>query len=194
MYTLEQGQALVELCRKAISSIFTKEAVDFSQYRAEFSVPGRVVVRLRKGSDVRSCERLAEEERPLYRAAFNAARCACLNAPNFSPLTEREQEEFVVELVVLTKPQLIRVSSPEEYLKSIKIGEDGVMISAGVYKGIMLPRIASYYDWDVERYLRQLCIKAGLAMDAWRNLNHQIFKFRVQIFKEVSPGGRIVEE
>ena len=48
---------------------------------------------------------------------------------------------------------------------------------------IMLPQSIGP-EWDTERMLRQLCISAGLTMDSWRDLSHQIFKFQVQVFEE----------
>ena len=85
---------------------------------------------------------------------------------------------------MLTKPQLIRVQNPEDYLKEIEIGKDGLIIRAGVFSGLLLPIVAVDYDWTPEQFLRQTCMKAGMTMDAWRTLGHQIYKFQTQVFAE----------
>ena len=70
----------------------------------------------------------------------------------------------------------------------------GIYITKGGHRGVLLPQVAVQYGWDRETFLEHTCYKAGLSLDAWKDLDRvRIYKFQSQIFEEVEPGGEIVE-
>ena len=56
----------------------------------------------------------------------------------------------------------------------------------GIMTGDILPEIAIERNWDIENYLKHLCLKTGLASNAWTNLSAKIYKFQTQSFSAVS--------
>lgn len=192
MYTLEQATKLIELARYSIETVFTKAGLNLERYR-EFSEKHGIFVTLKKHGELRGCIGFAEPIYELYKGIVKAARASAFNDPRFPPLKQNELEEIIIEISILTKPELVRVRNPDDYLKIIRIGMDGLIIKAGLYSGLLLPQVPVEYDWDAERFLRQLCIKAGLTMDAWRDLHHLIYRFQAQIFQETEPKGKVVE-
>lgn len=114
--------------------------------------------------------------------------------PRFPPLKEAEIDKVIIEVTILTKPELIKVSQPKEYFSHIVIGRDGLIVEQSIYKGLLLPQVPIEQGWDKEEFLSHTCMKAGLMPDAWLNSNIKIFKFSGQIFSESEPGGKIKEK
>jgi len=114
--------------------------------------------------------------------------------PRFPPLSEKELDKIVVEVSVLTKPELITAGKPEDYLKIVRLGEDGLVIEKGFNHGLLLPQVPVEWKWDVEQYLANLCMKAGLPPDTWLESGVRIYRFQSEIFTEKSPNGEIVKE
>lgn len=182
MFTLEQGRKLIELARHAIETSFEKSHLSLEEYKMKFSEKQGVFVTLHKNSELRGCIGFPEPEMELYKAVVRASRAAAFEDPRFPPLTKEEFKDIKIEISILTKPELVRVANPEEYFNKIVVGRDGLIIKAGVYSGLLLPQVPVEYDWDVERFLQHLCIKAGLTLDAWKT--NPVYKFRAQIFAE----------
>ena len=189
MYSLSQGAKLIELARHSIETFIQKKPLNTAQYKEFDSVQG-VFVTIKKDGRLRGEMGFIETSEPLYMAVVKTARDAAFRDKRFPPLNKEELNEIEIEVTITTKPVLMRASRPDDYTKQIDIGYDGLMIKAGLYSSIMLPQTAGP-DWDAERMLRQLCISAGMTMDAWKGLNHQIFRFQAQVFAE--RGGKVVE-
>jgi len=97
----------------------------------------------------------------------------------------------VVEVSVLTPPELVRVSHPKDYPSQIRVGVDGIIVERGFYKGLLLPQVPVEWGWNSEEFLSQGCLKAGLPPDAWLVQGTRIYKFQAVIFEEEAPEGPI---
>ena len=85
---------------------------------------------------------------------------------------------------VLTKPDLIKVDKPVDYINNVEIGQDGLIVESGPYRGLLLPQVATEWGWNKEEFLSNTCMKAGLASDCWLKTDVKIYKFASQIFGE----------
>jgi uncharacterized protein (TIGR00296 family) len=95
---------------------------------------------------------------------------------------------------VLSVPEKIIVTKPEDYLTQIVVGRDGLIVSEGGRKGLLLPQVPVEHDrnWDVKTFLEHTCQKAWLSADAWKNIQSvTIEKFTATIFEEITPNGDI---
>lgn len=182
------------LARKSIRSHFYNEEVKISDdIKKKFSEKQGVFVTLNMHGELRGCIGYPEPVLPLYEAVVEAAKSAAFHDPRFAPLTKEEFENITLELSVLTKPEQIKVLKADDYLKCIKIGEDGLIVQGSFHnKGLLLPQVFTEYDADPEMALSMTCQKAGLRSDAWRNLDVKVFKFQAQIFAE--EDGKVVEK
>ena len=93
-------------------------------------------------------------------------------------------DSLVIEISVLTVPKIMSVESSEEYLSKIKIGRDGVIIDMDGLSAVFLPQVPVEFRWDVREYLRELCNKASLPEDAWKNPKAKIYMFQADVFSE----------
>lgn len=133
-------------------------------------------VTLTEGGELRGCIGYPEPILPLIEALVDAAISACRD-PRFPPLDASELPKIKIEISVLTKPRPIK---PE----GIKVGRDGLIIRHGYYSGLLLPQVATEYNWSREEFLNHACFKAGLHQDAWKDEETQIFAFQAEVFSE----------
>lgn len=182
---LEQGKILINLA---------KRAVYFDEINSEeFKEKSGVFVTLYSYPELelRGCVGFPEPILPLSTAVCEAAKASAYEDPRFVHL--RKDEKIIFEISILTKPKLIKVKSSEDYLSKIKVGGDGLIIDCEGVKGLLLPQVAVEQKWDVKTFLNNLCFKAGLLEETWREGKCKIYKFEAQIFYEKSLNGEIVE-
>ncbi|MEM2272881.1 MAG: TIGR00296 family protein [Candidatus Bathyarchaeia archaeon] len=131
---------------------------------------------------------------PLVRGVIEAAVESATRDPRFPPMKIHELDHVIFEVSVLTEPELIEVNSPMEYPSRIKIGEDGLIVERGFYRGLLLPQVPVEWGWDEEEFLCQCCLKAGLPPDGWLLKGTKIYKFQAIIFEETSPNGPVTRK
>jgi uncharacterized protein (TIGR00296 family) len=85
----------------------------------------------------------------------------------------------------------VRVDNPKDYLSKVKVGQDGLIIERGIYKGLLLPQVPVEWEWCEEEFVCQCCIKAGLPPDSWLTKDTKIYKFQAIIFEEEKPKGEV---
>ena len=76
------------------------------------------------------------------------------------------------------------MEKPEEYQKSVEIGKDGSIIQSTEGAGLLLPQVATEFNFTPLQFLECLCEKAGLQKNSWKNQNIKIYKFHAEIFSE----------
>jgi AmmeMemoRadiSam system protein A len=190
MFTLEQGAKLVKLAKHAIETILFNTPLNLGPFNDLTQKMG-VYVTLRKNGKLRGQMGTVESKDELHHAVLKAARDAAFNDRRFEHVSREELHEIEIEVAVLVNSRLLRVSRPEDFFREIHVGADGLMIKSGLYSAVLLPDRAMTHGWDVERLLRYLCSSAGMTMDAWKDLNDNIYVFQCQIFSD--KNGRIIE-
>jgi len=93
-------------------------------------------------------------------------------------VTEDELPELQVEISALTPLEEVR--SAEE----IVVGRHGIMIERGPYRGLLLPQVATEYEWDRETFLDYTCRKAGLQPGCWKDPTTRVLVFSAEVFSE----------
>ena len=141
--------------------------------------------------ELRGCIGYPYPTSPLVEAVIDSAINAATEDPRFNPLSMDELNSVVFEVSVLTPPEPLQVNNPKEYVSKIKVGEDGLIIEKGFYKGLLLPQVPVEWGWCEEEFLCQCCVKAGLPLDSWLTKGTKISKFKALIFEEESPHGEI---
>jgi uncharacterized protein (TIGR00296 family) len=195
--TDEEGKLLVELARKAVEEYLkNKRCIKIPEkLPKKLLQPCGVFVTinsLRHGEkQLRGCIGFPYPSAPLAEAVIDSAISAATRDPRFDSLSLTELDSVVFEVSVLTPPVMIEVKNPNEYKSKIEIGEDGLIVERGVFKGLLLPQVPVEWGWDKEEFLCQCCVKAGLPPDHWLVQGTKIFKFQAIIFEEEKPKGSI---
>jgi hypothetical protein len=199
--SLQDGQFLVKLARKTMES--------YVNHRVKATVPSDaspnlsnkcgVFVTLEKmisgasERELRGCIGRPLPDLPLVEATIDSAIDSCSQDPRFSPVKPAELQRIVVEVSVLTPPELITVDDPKKYPSQIKVGVHGLLVERGWNRGLLLPQVPIEWGWDEEEFLGECCVKAGLPPSEWLKKATKIFKFEGLVFQELEPGGEIVQ-
>jgi len=143
------------------------------------------------GHNLRGCIGYPYPTKRLLDALTESAVNAALDDPRFRPVKASEMDRILVEVSVLTPPKTVTVNSPVEYPASIQVGTDGLILCRGGRRGLLLPQVATDWEWGPEEFLSQCCMKAGLPPDAWLVEGTEVQRFQAIIFAEESPGGAV---
>jgi hypothetical protein len=195
--SLGEGKFLVNLARRAVE--------EYLKCGKRLELPEKVNEKLMHScgvfvtinkvwngkKELRGCIGYPYPTSPLAEAVIDSAISSATQDPRFQPLSIKELDKVVFEISVLTPPQIIEVEKPSQYPQRIKIGQDGLIVERGIFKGLLLPQVPVEWKWDEEEFLCQCCIKAGLPPDCWLLKDTKIYKFQAIIFEEEKPGGEV---
>jgi uncharacterized protein len=186
MISDEEGEFLVKLARSAIETYLKNgKIIKVPEDIAPILKEERgAFVTLQRDGDLRGCIGYPEPVKPLVQAVIEVAISAATGDPRFPQVTLPEMEEIKVEVSVLTKPDIIEVQKPAEYLEKIEVGKDGLIVEMGIYRGLLLPQVPVEWKWDIEEFLSNTCMKAGLSPDCWLQDGVKLYSFQSQIFEE----------
>ncbi len=190
------GEKLVKTARAVVTEFLkTKNKMKLDKdFEESFSSNVGVFVTLNHQSNLRGCIGYALPDKKLYNALEEAAISAATEDPRFPSVTFEELDQITFEVTVLTPPQEIEVSEPQEYPSKIKVGRDGLIVKSGFNSGLLLPQVPKEYGWNEEAFLGHTCEKAGLPKEQWKEKDTKILKFEGIVFKEETPGGSVVRE
>ena len=135
-------------------------------------------VTLHNGEDLSGCIGLLYGNDELYRTVQHCALSAALEDNRFDPVSQQEIPELTIEISVLSDFECVTD------VNLIEVGRHGLIISLGGARGLLLPQVATKYQWDRETFLAQTCRKAGLPAQAWRRPEAKIQVFEAQVFSE----------
>lgn len=194
--TLEEGERLVRLARGAIEAELSGRGdVSTSEALEKLREPCGVFVTLNKvdgaSHRLRGCIGFPYPMKPLVDAVVDSAVSAALRDLRFPPVSIGEMDTIVVEVSVLTPPETMVVERPEQYPGLVEVGRDGLIVSRGSRRGLLLPQVPVEWGWNSEEFLTQTCLKAWLPPDAWLLPGTEISKFQAIIFSEEAPRGAV---
>lgn len=197
MYSLEDGAFLIKLARETIEKLLREEGLITPPKDAPENLKRNagifVTLETFPEKDLRGCIGYPEPSLPLVEATVKAAVSAACEDPRFPPLLEGELENTLIEVTVLTPPELIEIKSPRDYLDNIEIGRDGLIVEKGFNRGLLLPQVPVDQNWSREDFLSYACMKAGLMGDCWLDKDTKVYKFSGIVFTEIEPGGEVKE-
>jgi len=180
--TPEEKKTLLRLARTSLH-LLVKEQKELTSLPEGFELTGRlkgpagVFVTLEKDKELRGCIGYIDPVGPLYQSVMENAIAACSRDYRFQPVEASELDRIKIELSVLTPKQEIK--RIEEFIP----GKHGIMIEKQGRRAVFLPQVAAEQRWNREETLRHLCLKAGLAPDAW-NKGARFWVFTAEVFGE----------
>ena len=166
------------LARNAIEK-YLEDASVISPPEEEFlQNPGAAFVTLKFGKELRGCIGSTLFSDPLGITIVHCALSAAFHDPRFNPLSRDEYSRIRVEISVLSP--FVRCLNPEELI----VGLHGAMITNHRHRGLLLPQVATEYNWDRETFLTYACRKAGLSDQAWKEDTTCLEIFTAEVFGE----------
>ncbi len=136
-------------------------------------------VTLKNRGRLRGCLGNFVSEVALIELVAEMASASASSDPRFvgDPVTAGELEHLDVEISVLSPLKL--TDDP----LSLRLGVDGIYIKRGFSSGCFLPQVAEEAGWSKEEFLSYCCAhKAGLAHDAWKEAETEVYFFTAEVF------------
>lgn len=137
-------------------------------------------VSIHHGDQLRGCLGRLSASSPLGATLVYLGGALADSDPRFPPVSQDELPLLQMEISLLTPERAI--SSIDE----VTVGQHGVIVEHGRSRGLLLPQVATEFQWDRETFLEQACLKAGLPLDAW-STGARILVFEARIFAESAP-------
>lgn len=172
-----QKKLLLGIARKSIVAAAEGRPALENLSGGELRKPGGAFVTLHLGSRLRGCIGQLPGEEPLIEVVARCARLAALEDPRFMPVTVEEVPGLEIEISVLSEPADI---APQDIVP----GRDGLLVSRGWERGVLLPQVATQFGWNALRFLEETCVKAGLSPHAWKEPGTRIQAFTAEVFSE----------
>lgn len=190
-----EGRVAVKMARRVV------EGEVSNIVSGDFDAPGSfmekrgvfVTINTYPDHELRGCIGYPEPVYPLGEALVRAAEAAC-HDPRFPPLRRPELEKIVVEVSILTVPEEIKIRDRRQLPQIVRVGEDGLIMERGHYRGLLLPQVPVEWGWDATTFLEQTCIKAGLTQDRWLDSSSRVYRFQAEIFAEDAPNGNVTRK
>ena len=173
---------LLQLARQAMTAHVHYQPLPVTELAGIYARPGGAFVTLHRHGDLRGCIGHIEANEPLGEVIVRCAVAACSRDPRFPPVTEPELAEIELELSLLGPLESIAGAG------DIEIGTHGLVVEQGWHRGLLLPQVATEWNWDRETFLAHTCQKAGLAMDAWKK-GAKLWRFSAEVFAEEKKAG-----
>jgi hypothetical protein len=200
--SLEEGRLAIGLARKTLANsldssygpdLLTKEEKAalpplFSEKRGVF-----VTLLTHPEKDLRGCIGFTGPVYPLADAIVRAAWLAAREDYRFPPVIPGEVKNLLVEVSILGPMEPIAYKTPDDLLKQVVIGRDGLVVAGGGSNGLLLPQVPVDEGWNAEDFLRGVCMKAGLPSSAWKKPGLDFWRFSSQVFAEEKPSGEVKE-
>lgn len=176
---------LIKLAKDSIGEQFGKKLTVSESLKEKHTDECGVFVTLTINDELRGCIGYIESEKPIWQSVIECAKFAAFDDPRFNPLSKEEFSQIEIEISILTKPKLVLEKDPEKLKKLIVIGKHGLIIKKGFRSGLLLPQVAVEYNWNPEMFLKQVCIKAGLPVNTWKDSkDYELRMFEAKIIHE----------
>ncbi|MCX5669039.1 MAG: AmmeMemoRadiSam system protein B [Candidatus Omnitrophica bacterium] len=180
MLNNQQRNKLLEIARGSINTyLATGKKMELSETDPVLKQEMGAFVTLNKHGELRGCIGNLSASQPLYFTVRDMAVEAAVDDPRFPALSLTELKEVEIEISVLSV--LEKITSAEK----IELGKHGVLVRRGNQSGVFLPQVAAETGWSKEEFLNNLCAhKAGIAADAWKDRDTQLYIFTADVFSE----------
>lgn len=173
-----QKQELLALARKTVTEyVRHKRTPEPVVKDARLQANGATFVTINREHRLRGCIGNIQPVMPLYRSVIGNAVAASSQDPRFPPMTPGELEDAELEVTVLSPLE------PLDDVKKITVGTHGLYLVKDSRSSVFLPQVPVEQRWDLPTYLEQLCLKAGLPKDAWKDKDARLFIFSADIIK-----------
>ncbi|MBW1696216.1 MAG: AmmeMemoRadiSam system protein A [Deltaproteobacteria bacterium] len=178
-------RALLVLARSTIESNLIKDrrVIRPANMTPALTEKRGCFVTLHKRGNLRGCIGTIEPKTSLVASVEENAVNAAFSDPRFPPLAEDELPDIEIEISVLTVPKTLEYSSPEELKQKLKPHIHGVILSRGWQRSTFLPQVWKQLP-ETEDFLKNLCQKAGMERNCWKDKNTMVKVYEAEYFSE----------
>jgi len=174
----DEKKLLLEIARRAlVAAVRGCELPADVTAKPALSRAAGAFVTLHKNSKLCGCIGQLPGRESLADVVAHCAASAALEDPRFSALRPDELPHVEIEISVLSALEDIQP-------RQIEPGTHGLVVSRGWRRAVLLPQVATQFNWSSERFLAETCEKAGLNPAEWKDPQTRIQAFTAEVFSE----------
>lgn len=176
---LDNKKKLIDLVRQSVTKFALNDSSEEINYiPVPLSDLYTGFVTIKKHGELRACMGHIFPSKKLYLEIAEVAQLAASNDYRFGPISKHELNDLSYEISILSR---FKRSTD---LNEINVGEHGLYIRLKNNSGLLLPQVASERNWDKITFLENLCLKAGLSKDSYKDPLAEIYIFKALIINE----------
>lgn len=187
----KERSILLQIARKTLEKAVSDQEIpefadELEKFSPNFNKKAGVFVTLKKGKELRGCIGNLTPNSTLFESVISNTINAAFFDRRFYPVKEEELEEIEIEISVLSPIRKI------DTYESFDMGRHGIILKKGNASAVFLPQVAKEQNWTKEEMLSNLCLKAGLSRDSWKDNNAiadnrlEFFVFTAEVFGKSS--------
>ena len=184
LLTKDEQDFLLKLARETVEGYVKnkkKPKADENELTPALKKVQGCFVTLNKNHNLRGCIGHILPQEELYKCIVDNAVNAAVNDRRFNPVTENELNEIKIEISVLTVPQRLEFSSGDDLKNKLRPNIDGLVLKKGFYQSTYLPQVWEQIP-NKESFLSNLCMKAGMAIDCWKDTSTEVYTYQAFVF------------
>ena len=176
----QQRTKLLEVARQSVMAICCGDTEPdlTTDDPALTAVQGAFVTLHKPDGDLRGCIGHIEGHLPLIETVAGMAVAAATQDPRFPRVRCEEVPGLHIEISAMSP--ITEVEKTED----IEVGRHGLIVTCGYRRGLLLPQVATEYQWTCDEFLCHTCLKAGLPPHAWKDEATKIECFEAEVFSE----------
>lgn len=187
-YTPHEQALLLGLARQTLEAITRHQPpprLDLPALPPALREQRACFVTLRRRADraLRGCTGTLIARRPLAEEVVAMTEQTAFHDPRFLPVAAYEVPDLHIEISILTPPQWLEFSGPEDLLRKLRPGVDGVTLLLDHARATFLPQVWENHP-DPEIFLSLLSQKMGRGPDAWRDPRVRVQAYQAVIIEE----------
>jgi len=180
----EPKQKLLDIAHRSVeAAVSGRRLPKVTETDPELTGKQGAFVTLKTHGNLRGCIGRFISEIPLCKLVAEMAQASATEDSRFfgNQLQPSELPDLHIDISVLSP--LEKTDDP----LSIELGVHGIYIKRGFASGCFLPQVATETGWSKEEFLGNCCShKAGLAADAWRDPETEVFTFTAEVIEDGS--------
>lgn len=174
--------ALLGIARAAVLSHLGLAAAPILPREGRLAEERGAFVTLLVAGELRGCIGSFLPQGSLAATVARMAVSAASEDPRFEPIRAAEVAELAVAVSALGTPR--RLFDP----RTVVVGREGLLVTRGLQRGTLLPKVAVAHGWGPEEFLTHTCLKAGLPPSAWEEPDVMVEAFDAEEFGEGVEG------
>lgn len=188
IYPPQERTLLLAIARHTLEAIAAHEPPplpDFDALPAALMAERACFVTLRRREDgsLRGCTGTLTARRPLAKEVIQMTIQTARHDPRFYPVEAHEVAGLHVEISVLTPPEPLDFDDPDDLLRKLRPGIDGVTLQLDARRATFLPQVWDTYP-DPAMFLSLLSEKMGRGSAAWRDPAIKVDTYEAVIIEE----------
>lgn len=173
------GKEALSAARKTLEAVLSGKPKPIISYSDPiFMQKCGIFVTIKKHGELRGCIGFIQGVEPLGEAIQQMSVAAATQDGRFPPVKFEELDDIELEISVLTPLEEVKDIS------EIKLGRDGLVLRRGPCSGLLLPQVPLEWNWDLDQFLHNLCLKAGLESGSHKLPDARLEKFSATIYSE----------